>query len=213
MSKLYKCYRILTRKKLNFSKFLQNSGCRKFKHVCLQRHPHLNLKNLINSWFAGFFLGDGSIDAKTKKGRLNLARKDIHLLRFICKHFGFSRKRVKKFKKHCRLNFSKRFTMQLTQLFQISAKKSYGQVRFPDFLSQRQMKFFLLGLLYADGNIRIYKNLKSTQYAVRFLQSKNFCEQLLIWIQQNTSDFSHYNKKKFPVFQQRLQIMIWLVSN
>jgi transposase-like protein len=193
-SKLYKRYRIRTRKNLNFSKFLQNSGCRKFKHVSFQRHPHLNLNNLINSWFAGFFLGDGSIDSKTQKGRLNLAKKDIHLLRFICKHFGFSRERVKKYKKHCRLNFSKRFTMRLKQLYRISTKKSYGKVRFPDFLSQRQMKFFLLGLLYSDGNIRIYKHLNSTQYAVRFLQSKKFCERLLIWIQQNTTYFSHYNK-------------------
>lgn len=42
--------------------------------------------------------------------------------------------------------------MNLMEVFSIRKKKSYGDVVFPDFLTQTQMKFFLLGLLYSDGN-------------------------------------------------------------
>lgn len=161
-----------------------------------QSSPVLNRENLVDCWFAGFFLGDGSIDSKTEKGRLNLAIKDIHLLYFIAQHFNFPIDRVRNRGKSCRLNFSKAFIFDLKKTFEISTQKSYGKVVFPAFLTIQQMKFFLLGLLYSDGNVKIIANQESKQYAVRFLQSYDFCIKLLSWIQQNTGLYLHYNENK-----------------
>lgn len=91
----------------------------------------LSTSNLIHCWFAGFFLGDGTIDFKTIKGRLNLAIKDIFLLKFIAKSFKFPVSRVKEYDNVSRLNFSKGFILNLMETFQISANKSYGEVIFP----------------------------------------------------------------------------------
>lgn len=65
---------------------------------------------------------------------------------------------------------------------------------FPDFLTQTQMKFFLLGLLYSDRNSKITISAQRQQFAVRFLQSYDFCVQLLKWIQENTQLYVHYNE-------------------
>lgn len=120
--------------------------------------------------------------------------KDIHLLEFITAHFHWQPDRVKRKKTYCRLNFSKAFIMNLMKIFCIRKRKSYGDVVFPDFLTQTQMKFFLLGLLYSDGNSKITILGKRQQFAVRFLQSYYFCIRLLKWIQENTDLYLHYNE-------------------
>lgn len=186
---------------IDFDKFFKNLGFRfsKLKSFRLKQLHILNSRNVADAWFAGFFLGDGSIEGKTQKGRLNLAKKEIHLLRFICKHFGFPRRRVKNYGRTCRVNFSKKFIMRLSQVFQISQKKSYGVVSFPHFLGIPQIKAFLLGLLYADGNVRIQQKPGADKFAVRFLQSHNFCKEFLLWIQQNTGFYHHYNHKSIAI--------------
>ena len=100
-------------------------------------------ENLTDCWFAGFFLGDGSIDA-LNKGRFHLSKKHVHLLDFIAKHFGFPSSRVKLLKKSCRLNFCKGFILNLQETFSIHRNKSYGEVVFPEFLSLEQMKCFFI---------------------------------------------------------------------
>lgn len=187
------CIKLKQKKYLNFHKFLKIWGLFKLKSLRKKRHV-LNSQNIIDAWFAGFFLGDGSIESKTQKGRLNLAKKDIFLLRFICKHFGFPRRRVKNYGHKCRLNFSKKFIQHLCQIYNISQQKSFGIVSFPHFLKIPQIKAFLLGLLYADGNVRIKLTSKSPQFAVRFLQSWDFCCELLLWIQENSGFYTHYNE-------------------
>lgn len=87
-------------------------------------------ENLTHCWFAGFFLGDESIDS-LNKGSLHLSKKDIHLLYFIADHFGFPSSRVISTKKSCKLNFSKGFILNLQETFQIHRTKSYGDVVFP----------------------------------------------------------------------------------
>lgn len=140
-----------------------------------------------------FFLGDGSFDA-LNKGRFNLSKKHIHLLDFIANHFGFPPSRVKLLKKSCRLNFSKGFIVNLQETFSIYQNKSYGEVVFPEFLSCQQMKCFLLGLLYADGNTKIQFSKNNNKFSVRFLSSFDFCQKLLKWIQENANLYLHYNE-------------------
>lgn len=110
---------------------MKNLGFFKLKCLGLKKRHVLNSQNLVDAWFAGFFLGDGHIEPKTQKGRLNLSKKDISLLHFICKHFGLPRERIKNYGRTCRLNFSKKFIMLLCQVYEISPKKSYGSVSFP----------------------------------------------------------------------------------
>jgi hypothetical protein len=166
----------------------------------------LSTSNLIHCWFAGFFLGDGTIDFKTIKGRLNLAIKDIFLLKFIAKSFKFPVSRVKEYDNVSRLNFSKGFILNLMETFQISANKSYGEVIFPDFLTTQQMKCFLLGLLYSDGNTKISCEPEKKIFAVRFLQSYDFLQKLLKFIQMtgkdnSVFDFSHYDETSISIIE------------
>ena len=159
------------------------------------RYKKLNIltkENLVDCWFAGFFLGDGSIDRNTMKGLLNLSIKDIHLLFFIANHFNFSSNRVKNKGNSCRLSFSKAFILNLIEVFHISARKSYGDVIFPNFLTVTQLKFFVLGVLYSDGNV--YIATKEKKFVVRFLQSYDFLLKLLKWVQENANLFLHFNK-------------------
>lgn len=104
------------------------------KRLNLKSTYFFNCQNLLDCWFAGFFLGDGSIESKTKKGRLNLAVKDIHLFYFIANYLKLESHRVKLYPKSCRLNFSKALMVNLMETFKISINKSYGEVVFPDFL-------------------------------------------------------------------------------
>jgi hypothetical protein len=161
------------------------------------RHKEINIlkrENLIDCWFAGFFLGDGSIE-KSNKASLHISKTDIHLLYFLANHFGFSSDRVKQNKKSCRLNFSKGFTLHLQEVFDLRKNKSYGDVVFPSFLTEAQLKCFLLGLFYSDGNAKVViSSSGSCQFAIRFLSSFEFCQKLLKWIQENTKLYAHYNQ-------------------
>lgn len=155
---------------------------------------------MVDCWFAGFFLGDGTID-KLNKGCLHLSKKDIHLLDFVAKQFGFSPTRVKQTHKSCRLNFSKGFIRNLQKVFDIRQNKSYGDVVFPEFLTQMQMKCFLVGLLYSDGNVKIQISNNHTQFAIRFLASFQFCQKLFKWIQENAKLYLHYNQNSVTRLQ------------
>jgi hypothetical protein len=99
---------------------------------------------------------------------------------------------VKNLKKSCKLNFSKGFIQNLQDVFDIRKNKSYGDVVFPEFLPQMQMKCFLIGLFYADGNAKIKILESGSQYAIRFLSSFDFCQKLLKWIQENAKLYIHY---------------------
>jgi len=58
-----------------------------------------------------------------------------------------------------------------------------------------QLKCFVLGLLYADGNVKVFTTPEGNrQFAVRFLSSFGFCVELLKWIQENTKLYAHYNE-------------------
>lgn len=89
--------------------------------------------------------------------------------------------------------------MSLCKIFHISQEKSYGNVSFPHFLKIPQIKAFLLGLLYADGNVRIDLRPKSPQFAVRFLQSADFCRELLKWMQNNSGFYTHYDETSIKI--------------
>lgn len=157
----------------------------KIKKLQVKRPRHeivkiLKRENLIDCWFAGFFLGDGSIE-KSGKGALHISKTDIHLLYFLANHFGFQPDQVKNRKKSCRLNFSRGFIKNLQEIFDLCKNKSYGDIVFPSFLTQTQLKSFLLGLFYSDGNAKVVISLSgSSQFAIRFLSSFDFCLQLIV---------------------------------
>lgn len=71
------------------------------KRPCYKPISILTRENLIDCWFAGFFLGEGSIEPDTMKGSFHISNKDIHLLYFIANHFGFSEDRVIKRPQSC----------------------------------------------------------------------------------------------------------------
>lgn len=147
---------------------------------------------MFDCWFAGFFLGDGNIEKKTLKGSLRLSLKDQHLLYAIVNRFKWHQTRVKIKKNYCRLNFSKSFMLELIDVFKISPLKSYGTVIFPDFLTTTQLKCFILGVYFADGNAKIIE--EKNQYRIQFLQSYDFCIKLLEWVKIYNKQFSHYNE-------------------
>nr|YP_001382155.1 putative site-specific DNA endonuclease [Pleurastrum terricola]ABO69357.1 putative site-specific DNA endonuclease [Pleurastrum terricola] len=162
------------------------------KKIEINQSLHKGDMTFFYCWFAGFFLGDGSISKKTLKARIRLSSKSINLLIAIAKYFNFPLERVKTSPngKVCYLNFSKSFVLKLQNDFALSEFKSFGVTTFPHFLETPYLKAFLLGVYYADGSARI-----QTKFRIQFLQSKLFLQDLLIWIQNQTNLFAHFSNE------------------
>jgi hypothetical protein len=167
--------------------------------------------DLFHCWLAGFFLADGYLRKERKLGSFHLSIKDYHLLKAIKDFFDYEKKStIQIYEKSCKLYLPTNIVYQLCTIFQISAYKSFGEVCFPWFLSLQNQKAFLLGVYYGDGcaNIVQKKSIKTskgfnlgdsvhsvnkTALMINFLQTKNFCEQLLIFVQKQAKLFIWYD--------------------